>query len=232
MSWNEQEHPRDDDEKFTFKNGDSGISAKKKSPTEVLYKNSKIKREEEVMKQKEKSKLLDILGDKATPADVLYSDNDKLKEKIKESGKITGGASKVAWNNPTEEARISSPYGWRVHPVKKTRIFHNGVDIAVPQGTSVKTPNGGVVEYAGMKGGYGNVVIINHGNINGKMVRTKYAHLSNINVQKGDIVKAGTEIAKSGGKQGTPGAGTSTGAHLHYEITENNVSVNPISYKW
>ena len=107
---------------------------------------------------------------------------------------------------------------------------HNGVDIAIPQGSSVKAQVDGIVEYANEKGGYGNLIIINHGTINGKQVKTRYAHLSKINVKKGDIIKAGTEIAKSGGKQGTPGAGSSTGAHLHLEVLENDKFVNPENY--
>ena len=84
MSWDENKHPRDDDGKFTFKNG--GDNTKKESPANILYGKSKAKKELEKTTQKEKSKLLDILGDKATPADILYADNDKLNEKIKENG--------------------------------------------------------------------------------------------------------------------------------------------------
>ena len=97
MSWNKQEHPKDDDEKFTFKNG--GDNKSKQTPAEILYKNSKIKKEEEIMKQKEKSNLLDILGNKATPTDILYGDEKSLSKKIKKyglDGKITGGASRVS----------------------------------------------------------------------------------------------------------------------------------------
>jgi len=56
--------------------------------------------------------------------------------------------------------------------------------------------------------------------------------LSKINVKKGDHINSGSEIAKSGGKKGTPGAGVSTGAHLHYVIIENGVSKDPLKYKW
>jgi len=107
MVWNEQDHPRKDDGKFTFKNRGGGTN--KETPAEILYKNSKIKKEEETMKQKEKSKLLDILGDKATPADILYGDEKSLSKKIKDfglNGKITGGASEIIWDKPTENARI------------------------------------------------------------------------------------------------------------------------------
>lgn len=101
MSWSEQEHPSDDDRKFTFKNRGGG--ANKETSTEILYKNSKIKKEEEIMKQKEKSKLLDILGNKATPADVLYADNNELKEKIRED-KLTNKKSLSLNNNKVELA--------------------------------------------------------------------------------------------------------------------------------
>ncbi|MBR5303244.1 MAG: M23 family metallopeptidase [Candidatus Gastranaerophilales bacterium] len=107
---------------------------------------------------------------------------------------------------------------------------HNGIDIAIPQGSSVKSQANGVVEYADEKGAYGNLIIINHGTVSGKEVKTRYAHLSKINVKKGDKIKAGTEIAKSGGKKGTPGAGTSTGAHLHLEVLENGKFANPENY--
>ena len=219
MTWNEQEHPRDDDGKFTFKNGDSGIGAKKKSPTEVLYKNSKIKREEEIIKQKEKNKLLDILGNKATPADVLYSDNDKLKEKIKESGLQT----KATFESPLK-GRISSEFGPRKTPTKNASTNHSGIDIAVPIGTPVKTISSGTVFKAGTSKGYGYAVFVDHGMINGKHVTSEYGHLSKINVKIGDKIKAGTEIAKSGN------TGYSTGPHLHITIKENNVAVNPRKY--
>lgn len=127
MSWNEQEHPRGDDGKFTFKNGGGGVN--KETPAEILYKNSKIKKEEEIIKQKEKSKLLDILGNKATPADVLFGDKKSLSKKIKEfrlNGKITGGASGVDkklnkddfWTEAIQE-RIGENYGKRSNTLAK-----------------------------------------------------------------------------------------------------------------
>lgn len=82
MVWNEQDHPRDEGGKFTFKNG--GNIKSKETPTEILYRSSKARKEEETTKQKEKNRLLDILGNRATPADILYGDNDRLKEKIKD----------------------------------------------------------------------------------------------------------------------------------------------------
>ncbi|MBR5303245.1 MAG: hypothetical protein IKU37_00270 [Candidatus Gastranaerophilales bacterium] len=123
MGWNEQDHPRDDDGKFTFKNG-GRISAPNKTNKEILFEKSRKQKENDSLKQKRKNNLLDILKDKAKPADILYGDEDSLNKKIKElglDGKMTGGASEAIWNNPTENARISSPYGWRVHPIHGTK---------------------------------------------------------------------------------------------------------------
>ena len=82
MVWNEQDHPRDDDGKFTFKNG--GVT--NKTNKEILFEKSNKQKELQTTKQKRKNELLDILKDKATPADILYADNEKLEKKIKEYG--------------------------------------------------------------------------------------------------------------------------------------------------
>lgn len=124
----EEEHPRDNDGKFTFKNGGSESSALK-TPAEILYSGTIKQKEVREKELKYKNKLLDILKDKATFADVLYADTDKLERKIKELGLITGGASDIKsstgnWQKPVEYQRISSPYGWRYHPIKKKNIFH------------------------------------------------------------------------------------------------------------
>lgn len=99
--WNEQDHPRDDDGKFTFKNGESGSSTKE-SPASILYRDEKIKREKDKKEAEYKSKLLDILGNKAKPTDVLYGTTKELEEKVKEyglqdklKGVITGEASGI-----------------------------------------------------------------------------------------------------------------------------------------
>ena len=128
MTWNKQDHPRDDDGKFTFKNG--GDNKNKQTPAEILYKNSKIKKEEEIIKQKEKSKLLEALGDKATPADILYGDEKSLSKKIKElglDGKMTGGASGIDKKLNGNEAStkglqtgIGENYGKLQHGIAKS----------------------------------------------------------------------------------------------------------------
>lgn len=95
--------------------------------------------------------------------------------------------------------------------------FHKGMDFAVPYGTDVRSAAIGTVIFAGQKGGYGNCVIISHGN----GLATLYGHLSQILVQTNDQVKVNQVIAKSGN------SGRSTGPHLHYEVHKNNTPVNP-----
>ena len=107
--------------------------------------------------------------------------------------------------------RISSGFGQRA------RGNHEGIDYAVPVGTSILASTGGIVSFAGEKGGYGNLVVIQDSN----GIETRYAHLSSINVAKGDSVIAGQEIAKSGN------TGLSTGPHLHFEVRKNGTPIDP-----
>src|SRR5690606_14859165 len=95
--------------------------------------------------------------------------------------------------------------------------FHKGMDIAVPYGTDVRAAARGTVIFAGAKGGYGNCVIISHGN----GLATLYGHLSTIKVKANDVIEVNEVIAKSGN------SGRSTGPHLHYEVHKNNTPVNP-----
>jgi murein DD-endopeptidase MepM/ murein hydrolase activator NlpD len=103
-------------------------------------------------------------------------------------------------------------------PAEKDQMqFHKGLDIAVAYGSPVKCAASGKVIFAGVKGGYGNCVIVEHGN----GLATLYGHLSEILVETNDRVKVGQIIAKSGN------TGRSTGPHLHYEVHKNNQPVNP-----
>lgn len=95
--------------------------------------------------------------------------------------------------------------------------FHKGIDVAVAYGSDVRAAAAGTVIFAGVKGGYGNCVIISHG----KGLATLYGHLSQILVKANDVVKVNTVIAKSGN------TGRSTGPHLHYEVHRDNTPVNP-----
>ena len=80
--------------------------------------------------------------------------------------------------------RITSPFGWRTHPIFKSRTFHSGVDIAGPNRGSIRASNSGKVIYSGWYGGYGKVVIVDHGSVNGRPTSTLYAHMSSIRVNQ------------------------------------------------
>jgi murein DD-endopeptidase MepM/ murein hydrolase activator NlpD len=119
---------------------------------------------------------------------------------------------------------ITSPFGWRVHPIFHSRTFHSGVDIAGPYGASVHAANSGRVIYAGWYGGYGKVVILDHGVINGVPITTLYAHMCATNVSPGQTVSKGQTV----GREGT--TGYSTGPHVHFEVRVNGRPTNPLSY--
>ncbi len=127
---------------------------------------------------------------------------------------------------------ISSPYGWRIHPVHKERRFHDGIDLRATMGTPVLAPADGVVAYTTDSGACGWGISIDHG----PLLRTIFCHLSQKDVKKGDRVTRGQQIGLSGGKKGHPGAGTSTGAHLHFAVQSREStaakrkSVDPMGY--
>ena len=119
---------------------------------------------------------------------------------------------------------ITSPFGYRIHPIFKSRIFHSGIDIGGPNGGAIKASNDGKVIYSGWYGGYGKVVILDHGVINGKPITTLYAHMSSIAVSNGQMVSKGQTLGREGS------TGYSTGPHCHFEVRENGKPVNPLSY--
>lgn len=120
--------------------------------------------------------------------------------------------------------RITSPFGWRTHPIFKSRTFHSGVDIGGPNYGNIIASNSGKVVYSGWYGGYGKVVIIDHGSVNGRPTSTLYAHMSTIKVKQGDYVQKGQVV----GLEGT--TGYSTGPHCHFEVRINGKPNNPLNY--
>lgn len=120
--------------------------------------------------------------------------------------------------------RITSPFGWRTHPIFKSRTFHSGVDIGGPNMGSIHASNSGKVIYSGWYGGYGKVVIIDHGTVNGHPTTTLYAHMSVTKVSPGQSVTKGQVI----GLEGT--TGYSTGPHCHFEVRINGKPNNPLNY--
>ena len=146
--------------------------------------------------------------------------NNEVKKTQKDgvSISVTGGFVKPV------PGRITSPFGSRIHPIFKRRIFHSGIDIGAPYGTPIKAANSGRVIFVGWYSGYGKVVIIDHGLINGLPTTTLYAHMSVTLAKQGSHVAKGAVI----GKIGT--TGYSTGPHLHFEVRQKGNPVNPLNF--
>ena len=120
-----------------------------------------------------------------------------------------------------EFIRLSSPYGWRMHPIGKKILFHNGVDISANVGANIHaTAQGRVIKVTYSKYGYGNKVVIKHS----YGFETLYAHMSTIKVKKGQWVNKNQLIGYVGN------TGKSTGSHLHYEIHKNGETRDPLGY--
>lgn len=144
-----------------------------------------------------------------------------------------GGSNSGGSSNPTQSTgafmwpvpsshRISSNYGYRIHPIYHTKKLHAGIDIAAAGGADIVAADSGTVILSsfGYNGGYGNYVIISHGN----GVTTRYAHCSNLYVKVGQTVTKGQTIAAVGT------TGSSTGNHCHFEVRINGESKNPLNY--
>jgi murein DD-endopeptidase MepM/ murein hydrolase activator NlpD len=116
--------------------------------------------------------------------------------------------------------KINSPFGWRRHPITRRRDFHTGLDIKASRGTVIRSSREGQVVYSGWMGGYGKVVVVEHGG--GQS--TLYAHCSSLLVKQGTKVSVGQNIARVGS------TGRTTGPHLHFEVRNGNSPVNPLQY--
>jgi murein DD-endopeptidase MepM/ murein hydrolase activator NlpD len=119
---------------------------------------------------------------------------------------------------------ITSGFGYRFHPIHHKMLMHTGLDISGPNGTPIRASDGGQVIFVGWRGGYGKVVIIDHGTRNGVGLVTLYGHMSGWAVSDGATVKKGQVIGYVGA------TGFATGPHLHFEIRENGSPVNPMRY--
>ena len=165
---------------------------------------------------------------KAEPVEKIIELTDSYGNKREVKVMVTPKATPIA---STPAATTSSPKtvagnsSTKIAPVEKNNPpaeadqmqFHKGLDIAVAFGSDVRAAAAGTVIFSGQKGGYGNCVIVSHGN----GLATLYGHLSQLVSKVNDKVKVGQVIAKSGN------SGRSTGPHLHYEVHKNNTPVNP-----
>ncbi len=116
-------------------------------------------------------------------------------------------------------SRLSSDFGKRKHPLRKSLVMHSGIDLAAPRGTPVLAVSAGTVTFAGWRNGYGRTIEVRHED--GWM--TRYAHAQNVSVKRGDHVLQGQLIAQVGA------SGDVTGPHLHLEVWKDDRLVNPLS---
>lgn len=161
---------------------------------------------------------------KAEPVEKIIELTDsygnKREVKVMVTPKVaTASTNSVATTTTTKSVAVnSSPKEINDAPAEKDQMqFHKGLDIAVAYGSDVIATAAGTVIFSGTKGGYGNCVIVSHGN----GLATLYGHLSQLIAKTNQKVKVGQVIAKSGN------SGRSTGPHLHYEVHKNNSPVNP-----
>jgi murein DD-endopeptidase MepM/ murein hydrolase activator NlpD len=165
----------------------------------------------------------------------IQAELDALLEEERKKNQIppsTGGdpppPSAGFFGRPLSSIRVASPFGWRIHPIYGTRRHHDGVDLSAGCGTPIYASAGGKVIFTGVAGGYGNRVVISHGNVNGALMFSTYNHIvdGGILVSNGQQVSQGDQIARVG----TTGA--STGCHLHFEIGIGSATgvVNPMNY--
>jgi len=160
------------------------------------------------------------LGGKQIPMYRYQADPNEPAEYFDQKGESAKG---MLMKTPVDGARISSGFGSRFHPVLGYTRMHKGVDFAVPVGTPVMAAGAGTIKFMGRANGYGNFVLINHGND----YATAYGHLSRFapGMRQGAKVRQGQVFAFSGN------TGITTGPHLHYEIRIHDGQVNPLTVK-
>jgi murein DD-endopeptidase MepM/ murein hydrolase activator NlpD len=166
---------------------------------------------------------------------ILSQDSINLTELIRQRAQIERGQRRIIGNGggPAQvvvigsgqvsfpvQAEITSEFGYRMHPILGYEKFHSGLDFGADYGEVIRSAAPGYVIFAGWYGGYGNTVIIDHGND----VTTLYGHSDGLYVQEGQQVQRGEPIALVGS------TGLSTGPHLHFELRSNGEPVDPLPY--
>jgi len=239
---------------FLIVTGSYLISFLMDSVTDLEIKKTKMLEHQEVLKQSndklikelndktkiltqkigQKSEELDTIKEKITDIEALVGITPSLETEVDvrlQNIQFTSAQQKLFFDNiPNGEVipfkGYSGKFGWRKHPISKTKEFHRGLDLRAKKMTPVRAPADGVVEYAGYhkSSGFGNLVIIEHN----YGFKTSYAHLSKkFPVKSGAFVKKGDIIAYTGN------SGLSTGPHLHYEVRFIARLLNPENFiKW
>ena len=166
----------------------------------------------------ESAKTQDVIEMRTYLQSRSYDEIEKVAMKIEDMTKFIPSLIPVC---PGPGINITSPFGYRLHPIAGYVIFHSGTDIAGPKGTPIYAAADGVVSDVRLNyHGYGNVIDIDHG----FGYSTRYGHLNSVNVELGQKVHRGDQIATMGA------TGRATGPHLHYEVLYNTRQVNPWNY--
>lgn len=124
----------------------------------------------------------------------------------------------MLWPLPPQHRTVTSPFGYRIHPITNRREFHRGIDIRAPRNTNIYAANDGTVIIAAFNNARGNFVVVEHGG----GITTLYSHNTTNLVSVGDTVRRGDVIARVGT------TGMSTGYHLHFEVSRNGTALNPL----
>ncbi len=162
----------------------------------------------------------------SAPADTSASDSNSGSDSGTDSGGDSSGNYQPSGSGmmtmPVVGARISSPFGYRIHPITGEYKMHTGIDLAAAQGTPIYAADGGTVVVASWMNGYGNVVIIDHGN----GIQTLYAHIRD----GGTVVSVGQSVGRGDKIAEVGSTGNSTGPHCHFEVRVNGTPVDPMGY--
>ena len=190
-----------------------------------LRKQSAAKKELVAARRQERQGVLNAATYERETAERAYRELIETSKQIETMiRKIQSGEKNVGGSTGTmlwpAEGEITSPFGWRVHPIFGTQRLHTGIDIGADYGDTVRAADGGVIIHSDWMGGYGNAVIIDHGN----GISTLYAHNSQLLVSEGQTVAKGQAISRVGS------TGYSTGPHLHFEVRQNGTPVNPLNF--
>jgi murein DD-endopeptidase MepM/ murein hydrolase activator NlpD len=163
-------------------------------------------------------KLVPTFAESVSDYDFLRSDRALALPSRNSRRLVPLAAQPSIW--PVDGPLMRSPYGKRTDPFSGEGAFHTGVDISAPSGTAVRSTADGTVIFAGFEGGYGRLVVVDHG----AGLRTYYAHLSRFLVHTGQEVRRGEYVGNVGS------SGRVTAPHLHYEVRNGGAPVNPYNY--
>ncbi|WP_075757379.1 murein hydrolase activator EnvC family protein [Sporomusa sphaeroides] len=175
------------------------------------------------VRKNDREKVLDDAVSERDTAERAYQElmetSRQIEQMIRRSqkGGAVEGTGALLW---PASGPITSPFGWRTHPIFGTQRFHSGIDIGADYGDAIAAADNGTVIFSGWMGGYGKAVIIDHGG----GISTLYAHNSELLVEEGYRVYKGQTISRCGS------TGYSTGPHLHFEVRENGSPVSPMGY--